>query len=137
MHYNPMLETREMLFGPVKSEKIFNDVFSAGSKNVEMPIEVFSNDDDYVIKYYVANVNKEDISISIKGNDSIVVSFIRVQPNPRPYLSDLKYGDVQSTIKLRLEGRLKEEDVTAVHKNGLLTVTVNKNKDPTVKIPIK
>lgn len=138
MYYSPMFETKgTMIFGPAKSEGMFNDFFNASLKNVEMPVEAFSNNDNYVIKYYLANVNKEDISISVKDNDSIVVSFIRVQPDPKPCMSDLKYGDIESTIKLKLDNRLKEEDVSAVHENGLLTITVNKNKNSSSKISIK
>lgn len=131
-----MFETTKMTLGPNKSEELFNSMFSRVVNTVEIPVEAFSNEDNYVIKYYLANVSKEDINISIKDNDSIRVSFIRPQPDPKPCVSDLKYGDLEYTVKLKVENRIRDEDVSAVHENGLLTITVNKNKTSS-KIVIK
>lgn len=105
----------------------------------QLAVDVYETDDDLVIKARTAGVNKEDLDVSISdgiltisgtlssGDDSDATNW---------HIQECYWGEFSRTLALPVA--VKEEEVGAVLKDGVLTITFSKVKqEQAIKIPIQ
>lgn len=118
------------------SDDLFSSLFTTNKDDIEVPVEVFIEEDRFMINFYLVNVDKNAVHIDIENGDTLCIRFHRLIPEFKPSLSNLKYGDLKCGVKIPALNRINNEHISAVHKDGILTVTILKNQSPS-KIIIK
>jgi len=109
--------------------------FFARVKNVWNPsVEMEETDKEYIIKFDLPGVKKEEISIEAK-NDTLTVSGERKAEKKentkhRRY-NERFYGTFTRTF--RLPESVKTEEITASYKDGVLEIKVPKQEEAKVK----
>ncbi len=105
-------------------------------KNVTLrpAIEVIQNKDNYKVKVQLPGIKKDNIEVEM-DNDFMTISAETHEEkeekqedehNARYHTSEFRYGKYQRTISF--DQPIKAEDATADYKDGILTVTVPKQK---------
>ena len=93
-------------------------------------VDFYRKDGKYHLHASLPGVKKEDISIDIQ-NDVITVSGKRESEREEKeadyYLKESTYGSFSRS--LRLPGKVKEEDVEATYKDGVLKVVMTPKED--------
>jgi HSP20 family molecular chaperone IbpA len=102
--------------------------FSTGSAvpKVEIPVEVFEKENNYECYFYLCNVDKKDIDISIENGNVLCINFVRAPPETPPLLSSLQYGAISTKVKLNCS-YFTQEAVNAKLNNNILQVTISKD----------
>ena len=100
-------------------------------------IEVRQNDKNYKVKVQLPGVKKDDIIVELDNDFMTVTAEIQEEKeekkedekNERCHTSEFRYGKYQRTISF--DAPIKAEEANAEYKNGLLTVTIPKQKTET------
>ncbi|MDD5019527.1 MAG: Hsp20/alpha crystallin family protein [Candidatus Omnitrophica bacterium] len=91
----------------------------------------FSDTDTaYIVKVSLPGFEKKDIRVRVEGGQLVVSAETKkdeVKKDGDSYAQASRYGDFLSTFMLPQDARA--DQITAEHKNGLLTITVPKMKD--------
>lgn len=100
----------------------------------ELAVDVYETDENLVVKARTAGVNKEDLDVSISdgiltisgtlssGDDSTVSNW---------HIQECYWGEFSRTLALPVP--VKEDEVAAVLKDGVLTITFAKVKQEQAK----
>lgn len=122
------------IYRPLRLSEMLDRVFDenyTGPRAVEghaMPLDVFVNDDDYIIHAVVPGLKAEDLNIEI--NDNTVTLKGEVQPLVKPtekcncLLQEIRYGKFSRTLSI--SGELDGTKAEAHLENGLLTLRIPK-----------
>ncbi len=97
-------------------------------------IEVRQNDKNYKVKVQLPGVKKEDIDIELDNDFMTITAEIREEKeekaeeekNERYHTSEFRYGKYQRTISF--DNPIKVEEAAAEYDNGLLIITIPKQK---------
>lgn len=97
-------------------------------------IEVKQNDMNYKVKVQLPGVKKDDIQVELDNDFMTITAEIQEEKeqkqeeekNERFHTSEFRYGKYQRTISF--DQPIKGDDSTAVYKDGVLTITVPKQK---------
>ncbi len=97
-------------------------------------IEVKQNEKNYKVKVQLPGVKKEDIQVELDNDFMTISAEIQEEKeekkeeekNERFHTSEFRYGKYQRTISF--DQPIKSEDSKAVYKDGLLTITIPKQK---------
>jgi len=105
----------------------------------ELTVDIYDRGDAIVIQSTVAGVKPEDLDISVTS-DTVTIRGKRIQPEKideqNYYYKELFWGAFARSIILPEE--IAEEEVEALLKNGLLTLTLPKKKRGVVqKVKVK
>ena len=100
-------------------------------------IEVRQNDKNYKVKVQLPGVKKDDIIVELDNDFMTVTAEIQEEKeekkedekNERCHTSEFRYGKYQRTISF--DAPIKTEEANAEYKNGLLIVTIPKQKTET------
>ncbi len=100
-------------------------------------IEVRQNDKNYKVKVQLPGVKKDDIIVELDNDFMTVTAEIQEEKeekkedekNERCHTSEFRYGKYQRTISF--DAPIKAEEADAEYKNGLLIVTIPKQKTET------
>lgn len=100
-------------------------------------IEVRQNDKNYKVKVQLPGVKKDDIIVELDNDFMTVTAEIQEEKeekkedekNERCHTSEFRYGKYQRTISF--DAPIKAEEANAEYKNGLLIVTIPKQKTET------
>lgn len=95
---------------------------------LDIPLEIFQKEEHWFIKAYVPGVEKDDIHVDV-DRGKIIISAVRHTPKDKPYLSEIEYGEMKTTVKVAALTHIKQENVEASHKDGVLIITVKKDPD--------
>lgn len=120
------------------SEPASNDDDSWEDSDEEFPgqlaVDVYETDDKLVVKARTAGVNKEDLDVSISdgiltisgtlssGNDDDATNW---------HIQECYWGEFSRTLALPVS--VKEDEVEAVLKDGVLSISFNKIKQESAK----
>ena len=114
-------------------EKWLDDNFEG-----QLSVDVYQTDNEVVIKSTIAGVKVEDIDISF-NNDMLTIKGIRkkdYEVEPENYFyQECYWGGFSRSIILPVE--VKDEEITATLKNGILTIVLPKSESTghkTVKV---
>jgi len=100
----------------------------------QLAVDVYETDDKLVVKARTAGVNKEDLDVSISdgiltisgtlssGDDSAATNW---------HIQEWYWGEFSRTLALPVS--VKEDEVEAVLKDGVLTISFNKIKQEQAK----
>ena len=120
------------------SEPVSNDDDSWEDSDEEFPgqlaVDVYETDEKLVVKARTAGVNKEDLDVSISdgiltitgtlssGNDDDATNW---------HIQECYWGEFNRTLALPVS--VKEDEVEAVLKDGVLTISFSKIKQESAK----
>ncbi|HEX9679481.1 MAG TPA: Hsp20/alpha crystallin family protein [Candidatus Saccharimonadales bacterium] len=100
----------------------------------QLALDVFETTDRLVVKARVAGVNKEDLDVSISDNTLTIRGTLSSGDETDAqnfHLQECYWGEFSRTITLPVA--VKEEEIDAVLKDGVLTIGFTKLKQDTVK----
>jgi len=105
----------------------------AEGQQMGIPVDVYENDDEVVVKAEVPGIKKEDIEISLQDN----ILTIRGQTTQEEevkeegyYRKELRQGTFFRAVTLPAE--VKQEAITATCDNGVCTIRAPKAKEEKV-----
>ena len=100
----------------------------------QLAVDVYETKERLVVKARTAGVNKNDLDVSISDNQLTVHGTLSAgnEDNVENYfLQECYWGEFSRTIALPVP--VKEEEIEAVLKDGVLTISFGKVKQDTVK----
>jgi|ERR1035437_6570750 HSP20 family protein len=100
----------------------------------QLAVDVYETKERLVVKARTAGVNKSDLDVSISDNTLTVRGTLSAgnEENVENYfLQECYWGEFSRSIALPVP--VKEEDIEAVLKDGVLTISFGKVKQDTVK----
>ena len=117
-------------------EHFFNDSVFPGfySKSSLMKVDIKENPGEYIVEAELPGVRKEDITLDL-NNDVLTISVQRNEEvneeNERYIRKERRYG---SMVRSFVVDNILEDKVGARFENGILTVTLPKNKAAEKKV---
>lgn len=113
----------------------------AGARSFAPRLQAVENEDEFVISAELPGVEAEDLEVFVEG-DVLYVKGARRGPGWKAELEDEEKEKhvVRFERRVRVPGEIAEDEVKAVYRNGLLTVTIPKARpvEPEVKtIPVE
>ncbi|HSW37457.1 MAG TPA: Hsp20/alpha crystallin family protein [Candidatus Saccharimonadales bacterium] len=100
----------------------------------QLAVDVYETKERLVVKARTAGVNKNDLDVSISDNQLTVrgtLSAGNEDDVENFFLQECYWGEFSRTIALPVP--VKEDDIEAVLKDGVLTISFGKVKQDTVK----
>lgn len=108
-------------------DSIFDSDWFGGDTEAQLLLDVYQDEDNIYIKSTVAGVKQEDLDISI-NNDMLTVRGTRTQESEVEendyFYKECYWGNFSRSIILPTE--VKSDKISAVLKNGVLTITLPK-----------
>jgi HSP20 family protein len=112
-------------------EDFVREMFGGGEEAGAPPVEVSEADGNVVVKMVVPGVEKEQLDISVADNTLTVRGELRKESEEKKknfYRQEIRYGSFQRAVPLPVE--VEDAGANASLKNGMLTVTLPKSKQP-------
>jgi HSP20 family protein len=106
----------------------------AGAVPGTLPVDVFETRERLVIKARTAGVNKSDLDVSISDNQLTIRGTLSAGNEDEVenyFLQECYWGEFSRTIALPVP--VKEDEIEAVLKDGVLTVSFGKLEQNTIK----
>jgi HSP20 family protein len=100
----------------------------------QLAVDVYETKEKLVVKARIAGVNKSDLDVSIADNTLSIrgtLTGANEDDVVNYFVQDIYWGDFSRSIALPVP--VKEEEIEAVLKDGVLTVSFTKVKQDTVK----
>jgi len=100
----------------------------------QLAVDVYETKERLVVKARTAGVNKNDLDVSISDNQLTVHGTLSAGNEDgveNYFLQECYWGEFSRTIALPVP--VKEDDIEAVLKDGVLTISFGKVKQDTVK----
>ena len=100
----------------------------------QLAVDVYETKERLVVKARTAGVNKSDLDVSISDNQLTVHGTLSAGNEDgveNYFLQECYWGEFSRTIALPVP--VKEDDIEAVLKDGVLTISFGKVKQDTVK----
>ena len=100
----------------------------------QLAVDVYETREKLVVKARTAGVNKNDLDVSISDNQLTIrgtLSSGSEEGVENYFLQECYWGEFSRTIALPVA--VKEEEIEAVLKDGVLTISFNKVQQDTVK----
>jgi HSP20 family protein len=100
----------------------------------QLAVDVYETKERLVVKARTAGVNKNELDVSISDNQLTIRGTLSAGTEDgveNYFLQECYWGEFSRTIALPVP--VKEEDIEAVLKDGVLTVSFTKVKQDTVK----
>lgn len=128
-------------------DRLFEDSFvrpgsrwlTSGEPRCEVPIDVYTTDEELVISASVPGVNPSDVEITIEGDTLTIRGEIPAPLENVDYIAQERpYGKFQRTLRLNIP--VQADKAEAVFDRGILTLTIPKReevKPKTIKVTAK
>jgi HSP20 family protein len=99
----------------------------------QLAVDVYETRERLVVKARTAGVNKSELDVSISDNQLTIRGTLSAgeEEVENYFLQECYWGEFSRTIALPVP--VKEEDIEAVLKDGVLTVSFGKVKQETIK----
>lgn len=144
VHYNPNRRVNLRSNGPSNIfDTYFDDFFSpvvhqrahsTKNGNRQFIVDIYEKDDSVFIDAELPGVEKENISVDVKGK-SITLSAERTKESEvneeQSYRRERQYGTFTRSFSLPFE--LSDDGVTATYRDGLLKLKIAKPAEQTIK----
>ena len=117
---------QEEISEPVEDEWVETDEFPG-----QLAVDVYETADKLVVKARTAGISKSDLDVSISDNIltiSGVLSGGEDEQTTRWHIQECYWGEFSRTIALPVQVREDENSVKAELKDGVLTITFDKEK---------
>lgn len=112
-------------------EDFIRDVFGRDDGVVEPPVEIAEADGDVTVKMLVPGVEKDQLQVAIDEDVLTVRGEMRKEQEEKKknyYRQEIQYGAFQRAVRLPAE--VEGAKAAAELKNGTLTITLPKSKQP-------
>jgi len=123
-HYNPVEDAFDDLFRGVFMRPVLMD----GQKDVQIKMEVKENDKDYTVHAEIPGVKKDDIHVTIDGNQIAISAEVKnekeIKEGEKVLRSERYYGKVSRSFAL--EQDVDESASNASYNNGVLELVLPK-----------
>ena len=114
---------------------LFNNFYNDVAEN--HPMNVKESDGEWEIEFRAAGLTKEDVSIEYKGENILLIKAgDRTKEKAEGYSRHEFWRDWFDT-RLQLPSGVDIDGISAKVENGILTITVPKNKEGQRKIEVK
>ncbi|MBQ5812306.1 Hsp20/alpha crystallin family protein [Candidatus Saccharibacteria bacterium] len=123
--------SEEEISEPVEDEWVETDEFPG-----QLAVDVYETVDHLVVKARTAGISKSDLDVSISDNIltiSGVLSGGEDEQTTRWHIQECYWGEFSRTIALPVQVREDENSVKAELKDGVLTITFEKEKSEAPK----
>ena len=100
----------------------------------QLAVDVYETKEKLVIKARTAGVNKDELDVSISDNQLTIRGTLSAGNEDgveNYFLQECYWGDFSRTLALPVP--VKEDDIEAILKDGVLTISFGKVKQDTVK----
>lgn len=100
----------------------------------QLAVDVYETSDKLVVKARTAGVNRSDLDVSISDNQLTIKGTLSAgneEGVENYFLQECYWGEFSRTIALPVP--VKEDEIEAVLKDGVLTVSFNKMKQESIK----
>lgn len=100
----------------------------------QLAVDVYETREKLVVKARTAGVNKSELDVSISDNQLTIRGSLNAgneEGVENYFLQECYWGEFSRTIALPVP--VKEEEIEAVLKDGVLTISFNKMKQDTIK----
>jgi len=117
-----------------KMDRYFDSMFNAPfSKHFSPKIEMYDDKENYTIEFEVQGIEKSDLKLSLEDGNILTLKGEKKtsKGKEKGTQKDEKYYGT-FTRMVQLPDNANGEELTALHKNGILTVTIPK-KEPKEK----
>ena len=122
------------------SESVDDEWDNTGDVPGQLAVDVYETADKLVVKARTAGISKSDLDVSISDNIltiSGVLSGGEDEQTTRWHIQECYWGEFSRSIALPVPVRQDENSVKAELKDGVLTITFDKEKVETrVKVPV-
>jgi len=126
----PQAETNQPAGAPVAEDEWDDEDNVPG----QLAVDVYETKEKLVVKARTAGVNKNDLDVSISDNQLTIrgtLSSGSEEGVENYFLQECYWGEFSRTIALPVP--VKEEEIEAVLKDGVLTISFGKVQQDTVK----
>ncbi|SPD75925.1 Small heat shock protein C2 [uncultured Desulfobacterium sp.] len=121
-------------FGDVFFDRLWPEWTGETGEKLAPSLDFSEKDGNYILTAELPGMNREDISINIEDG-YVTVSGKKEEKieekEPNYYLKETRTGSFSRSIKL--PGKVMEDKVEAVYKDGVLTVTMPHEEETKVK----
>ena len=121
-------------------EPVEDEWDNTGDVPGQLAVDVYETADKLVVKARTAGISKSDLDVSISDNIltiSGVLSGGEDEQTTRWHIQECYWGEFSRSIALPVSVRQDENSVKAELKDGVLTITFEKEKiETTTKIPV-
>jgi len=137
--------TREEIFSPIESflDSFFNDSFSALSNSSGISVydkysypkvDIIQNEKDMLIEAEIPGLSKEDVSVELEKN-ILTISGVSRKDKSSDKTNYIRREIKRSSFKrsFTISDSLNKEKIKADFKDGILNITIPKNKPDSVK----
>lgn len=117
--------------GPVGSEEEWEEDDQVPG---QLAVDVFETKEKLIVKARTAGVNKQDLDVSISDNTLSIRGTLSAGTEEQAenyFVQECYWGEFSRSIALPVP--VKEEEIEAVLKDGVLTISFTKVKQDTVK----
>jgi len=124
VRYQPFRSMLDSFFKDTEFNPSFQDTF------FRMPVDIYEKDNKVNIDFELPGMDKKDINIEMEGNNLTVSGKIEKDNKVKEdnyYRCERSYGEFSRSFTLP-EG-LKEKDLNAEYKDGILKITFPKTKE--------
>ncbi len=124
-------ESEEGLLEPQPEENLEDDWSDTGDFPGELAVDVYETADKLVIKARTAGISKSDLDVSISDNIltiSGVLSGGEDEQTTNWYIQECYWGEFSRAIALPVKVKEDENSVKAELKDGVLTISFDKEK---------
>lgn len=129
VHWDPFraLRRRDDTF-----EDLMREFFGRGAEEMmEPPAEVSETDADVTVKLVVPGVERDQLRVTVADDTLTVRGEIKKETEEKKkniHRQEIRYGAFQRSVSLPVD--VEADKATAQLKNGMLTVTLPKSKQP-------
>jgi len=99
------------------------------------PMDVYETEDDLVVVMEVAGMKPDEFHVFFE-KDVLSISGRRTESCPAPktrlHQMEIDYGEFRRTLFIPFP--LKTDEIRAVYRQGFLTITIPKKKEPVAKV---
>lgn len=124
IRYQPFRSMLDSFFKDSEFNPNFQDTF------FKMPVDIYEKDDKVNIDFELPGMEKKDISIELEGNNLTVSGQMKKDEEVKDenfYRCERFYGEFSRSFTL--PDGLKEKDLNASYKDGILKISFPKTKE--------
>jgi len=124
VRYQPFRSMLDSFFKDTEFNPSFQDTF------FKMPVDIYEKDNKVNIDFELPGIDKKDINIELEGNNLTVSGKIEKDDEVREdnyYRCERSYGEFSRSFTL--PDGLKEKDLNAAYKDGILNISFPKTKE--------
>lgn len=105
---------------------------SLKNEDTKIPLNIITNDKEYIILVDVCGIAKEDISLELIGKTLRITCHRTIPISTKLYKTEIEQGDFFRFVEL--DDYVDSENIKATLKDGLLTIEIPKK---TIKVDIQ